>query len=112
MRNTVKFEDNSKKVLSESDKRIKLMLIAIGEKALSIWRKLIDKYKVVDTGTFKRSTTVTPPKSKKITIGSGVDYARHLEVGTSRTKARPTLTESLTDYKDVYKHIAEQIFKG
>lgn len=110
-KNTVTFENNAEKVLVEAQLKKIQILVAIGEKAVSIWKQLITKNKIIDTGRFRNSATYKEQKDSVI-IGSNVEYAPFLELGTSRMKARPTLKPAVLDYGKTYKKIAEQIWKS
>ena len=109
----IKFEDNSSKFKQETNDKVGQILTAIGLKAVTIWQKEITSLKIVDTGRFRNSTTSEVNRSdKSVTIGSNVFYARYLELGTSRMKARPSLKNTIMNYRDSYKKIAEQIWKS
>ena len=44
-------------------------------------------------------------------IGSNVEYAPYVELGTYRMSPRPFLKNAITKYRDDYKHIIEQGLK-
>lgn len=63
----------------------------------------------VDTGTLKRSiTNVVDDDEKSVTIGSNVEYAPYVELGTSKQKAKPYLNPSVIENKDKLKSILEK----
>lgn len=112
MSSRITFEDNSRQILSESDRKIQLILTAIGQKAVTIWKKIITSKKVVDTGRFRNSTNFEVNKNdKSVTVGSALSYSKMLEIGTSKMKARPTLKPTVLEHKEDYRKIAEQIWK-
>lgn len=110
MANNIRFEDNSRIVLNEMETKKKLILKAIGLKAVSIWQKIITLKKVIDTGTFRNSCASEVGKDYVI-IGNPVEYATWLEIGTSKMSARPTLTPTILEYSDSYELLAKQIMK-
>ncbi len=61
----------------------------------------------VDTGTLKRSITHEVTASTAF-VGSNIEYAPHVELGTKKTPARSFLRQALLNNK---KAIA-QLFKG
>lgn len=107
----IKFENNTNKILAEAKRKKVQILTAIGEKAVSIWKQIITKKGVVDTGRFRNSTTYKVMKDY-VVIGSNTFYSIFLELGTSRMKARATLKPTVLDFKETYKKIAEQIWKS
>lgn len=112
MRNNIKFENNSPQFIAEMNRKMPLILNAIGLKAVSIWEKIITVKKVVDTGRFRNSVNyAVKPSEKKVILGSNVQYAPWLELGTKKMKARPTLKPTILEYTDTYKQITEQILK-
>ena len=105
----VKFENNASKILVQADRKKSKILTAIGLKAVSIWMKIITQKKVVDTGRF-RNACKSEVHNDYVIVGNATEYAPYLELGTSRMKARPTLTPAILDYKDSYTKIAKQIW--
>lgn len=107
----ITIQDNSNKVLEEAKLKKIQMLVAIGEKAIAIWAKLITKEKLVDTGRYKGSVSYKEGDDH-VVIGSNVEYAPYLELGTSKMRARPTLKPTVLNYRNTYKKLAEQIWKS
>jgi HK97 gp10 family phage protein len=66
----------------------------------------------VDTGTLKRSiTNVVDDNEKSVIIGTNVEYAPYVELGTSNQKAKPFLLPSVEENKDKLKSIVEKHLK-
>lgn len=107
----IKIEDNSGRVKSEANKKVKMILTAIGEKAKAIWTQIITQKGIVDTGRFRGSVD-SEVKKESVTIGSRLTYSVFLELGTSRMRARPSLKPAILDHKETYKKLAEQIWKS
>ena len=107
----IKIEDNSGRVKSEANKKVKMILTAIGEKAKAIWIQIITQKGIVDTGRF-RGSVANEVKEKAVIIGSDVEYAPFLELGTSRMRARPSLKPAILNHKETYKKLADQIWKS
>ena len=45
-------------------------------------------------------------------IGTNVEYAPYVELGTSRSKAQPYLKPAATEHTTVYRRILEDELKG
>lgn len=65
----------------------------------------------VDTENLRNSITHTRDKDSAY-IGTNVEYAPYVEMGTSRMKAQPYLRPAATEHTDVYKQIFESCFKN
>lgn len=97
--------------------------------------KLVTRYKAVDTGRLRASLTFVTrkrtgiPASKvadskstdflsgtasqmgEVIVGSNVPYAKFVNNGTSRMKARPFMKESFVDFKEDYENVAKNILE-
>lgn len=66
----------------------------------------------VDTGRLRNSITHAVESSEKaVYIGTNVEYAPYVEMGTSRQKAQPYLRPAATEHTEEYKRIIESQFK-
>ena len=65
----------------------------------------------VDTGRL-RNSIIFYTEDDTVTIGTDVEYAQHVEEGTSRQKAQPYLRPAVEDHLDQYQAIAEDELKG
>ena len=63
----------------------------------------------VDTGRLRNSIShaVAAENEQAVYIGSNVEYAAYVELGTSRMKAQPFLKPAATTHAYEYKQIAE-----
>ena len=67
----------------------------------------------VDTGTLRNSIThYVDDDEKAAYIGTNVEYAAYVELGTSRQKAQPYLVPAVDNNADVYRAILENELKG
>lgn len=67
----------------------------------------------VDTGRLRNSITHDVDMVEQAAyIGSNVEYAAYVELGTSKMRARPYLRPAVEDHKSEYKNIAESIMKS
>lgn len=129
-----KFENNSDKVKREMEEREEAILYAIGLKWQSICSKIITKKKIIDTGRLRASLTFITPKresdllykgrgadvrssdrltgksdKKTLVVGTNVEYARKQEFTNPKGSF---LRQSIANYSNDYKKIAEEIWKG
>jgi HK97 gp10 family phage protein len=64
----------------------------------------------VDTGRLKNSMTAYPPEENYVIIGTDVEYALYVELGTSKMKPRPFLKTAVNNDIGRMKTIIEQEF--
>lgn len=65
-----------------------------------------------DTGTLRRSINfVTEEKDNKVTIGTNVEYAEYVELGTSKQEAQPYLTPAVEENIKDIESIAKDYYK-
>lgn len=103
----VKITDNSDEFLKALPEQIEQALTAIGLTAESYAKG----YCPVDTGRLRNSIT-NAVSGNTAYIGTNVEYAAFVELGTSRMKARPYLRPAATEHTAEYKALAEQALKG
>ena len=85
-------KDNTRGVLNEVDRRISDNLVTA---ALMVERTAKQTVPVL-TGALKRSITHQPEVPKReVKVGSNLDYAKYVELGTSKMSARPYLRPAL-----------------
>ena len=66
----------------------------------------------VDTGNLRNSITHQQADEMTEAIGTNVEYAAYVEMGTSRMEARPYLGPALTEHVDEYKRMVEQFLRN
>lgn len=103
----VKITDNSDKALEELQRKMEMALIAIGAAAESHAKD----YCPVDTGRLRNSISNEHDEDSAY-IGTNVEYAAYVELGTSRRKAKPYLKPAVTQHTAEYKALAEEAFKS
>ena len=86
----IKIEDNSKEFLKEFEKRIPVALEECGLVAEGYAKMKCP----VDTGLLRNSITHTADENTAY-IGTNVEYAPYVELGTVKTKAQPYLNRRL-----------------
>lgn len=64
----------------------------------------------VDTGRLRNSISFTTG-DKEVYIGTDVEYAPYVEMGTVNTSAQPFLKPTITEHMNEYKTILEQELK-
>lgn len=65
------------------------------------------------TGRLRNSISNKPvPEEQSVYIGTNVEYAAFVEMGTSRMPPRPYLKPAAAEYGDQYKKIAENYMKN
>lgn len=106
---TVTFESHLDEILDALLEQIEQALIAIGLTA----EKYAKQECPVDTGRLRNSITHEVDMSEKAAIiGSNVEYAAYVELGTSQQKAQPYLRPAVEDNTQEYKKIVESALKS
>jgi len=93
-------KDNTKAVLNEADRLVKQKLTI----AALLVERTAKQICPVRTGTLKRSITRRIEKRRAF-VGSNVEYAPYVEMGTSRMAAKPYLRPALEANMDRIKEI-------
>lgn len=99
------YKDNTDEVLKGLSDAVERALTRIGLSAEGYAKKECP----VDTGNLRNSITHEVVQSEKaVYIGTNVEYAAYVELGTVRTKAKPYLKPAATEHSAVYKRIMEE----
>ncbi len=105
----VKFTDNSKEVLEAMQHTAVRALEKCGLTAEGYAKKLCP----VDTGNLRNSITHEVSESEQaVYIGSTVEYAAYVELGTIKQKAQPYLKPAVADHGKTYRKILESELKN
>ena len=107
MSNTFEFKDNTAEVLSSLEKAKKRGLEAIGLAAEGHAKKAAP----VDTGRLRNSISHATDDEAAY-IGTNVEYAPYVELGTSKMTPRPFLKPAATEHTDEYKGLMEASLKN
>lgn len=103
------YKDNTDEVLKGISDAVERALTRIGLAAEGYAKKECP----VDTGNLRNSITHEVVQSEKaVYIGTNVEYAAYVELGTVRTKAKPYLKPAATEHSTVYKRIIEEEMGG
>ena len=99
------YKDNTDEVLKGLSDAVERSLTRIGLAAEGYAKKECP----VDTGNLRNSMTNEVQSSEKaVYIGTNVEYAAYVELGTTRTKAKPYLKPAAAEHSAVYKRIIEE----
>ncbi len=98
-----KIKDYSKQVFSEAEKRTQKGLV----EATALVERTAKELCAVLTGTLKRSITHEIEPGRAI-VGTNIEYAPHVELGTSKWSGKPFLRPALAANLSKIK----QLFKG
>jgi HK97 gp10 family phage protein len=103
----VTFTNNADKALEERKHKMEMALTAVGAAAEGHAKD----YCPVDTGRLRNSISNTHDDDSAY-IGSNVEYAAYVELGTSRRKAKPYLKPAVTQHTAEYKSLVQEAFKS
>ena len=102
----IDLEDNSKEFIQALNDMLPTTLEALGLQGEANAKLLCP----VDTGRLRNSLTHTRDDNAAY-IGTNVEYAAYVELGTSKSKAQPYLRPAIEDHTDEYKRIIETYMK-
>lgn len=101
-------EDNARQIADAIDQALARALEEVGLVAEGYAKKACP----VDTGRLRNSIThQVRPSEKSVYIGTNVEYAPYVELGTSRMKPQPFLRPAAVDHEGTYKKIFESELK-
>ena len=103
----VDYKDNSEQIVQALEKGIKNGLEAIGLTAETYAKKATP----VDTGRLRNSISHTVD-GEAAYIGTTVEYAPYLELGTKKIAAHHYLKRAVTEHKDEYKNLTVQAIQS
>ena len=100
--------DNTESVLSELADKVSTALEMCGMQAENYAKMKCP----VDTGLLRNSITHTQADSETEVIGTNVEYAPYVEMGTSRQQAQPYLRPAIEDHVNEYKRIIQSVLQS
>lgn len=102
-------EDNTEQVIDGIDSAIGVALEKIGLLAEGYAARKCP----VDTGNLRGSIThEVDAGDNAVYIGTNVEYAPHVELGTSRQKAQPFLRPAASEHGAQYRKVLEKALGG
>ena len=107
----VDYKDNSKQVLSALEKGKHNALTTIGATAETHTKDNITADDLIDTGRLRNSISYTVD-GESAYIGTNVEYAPYLELGTKKITAHHYLKRAVTEHKDEYKNLTVQAIQS
>lgn len=116
----VKVESNSAAVKEALSEQLEAALIAVGlsaetnaknEITKAVYNTPESKSGYVRTGRLRNSITNAHDEDS-VYIGTNVEYAAFVEIGTTKMKARPYLRPAATQHTDEYKELVEKALKS
>ena len=105
---SISFTDNSARFISDKNAAVVRALEAIGLQAEGYVKLLTP----VDTGRLRNSISHAQYDEKTEAVGTNVEYAPYVELGTRRMSAQPYLRPGVENHAEEYKAIAEYYLKG
>lgn len=106
--NVIVVADNTKQVTSAMKSAVETALEEIGLVAEGYAKRLCP----VDTGRLRNSITHALMGNDSVAIGTNVEYAPYVELGTSRSKEKPYLRPAAKDHATEYRKIFEKHLGG
>lgn len=107
---SVTVKSNKQAVLEEFKRQKKVALEAIGLQGETNAKMHITAVGAVDTGRLRNSITHATDEDSAY-IGTNVEYAPYVEMGTYKMKARPYLEPAVTEHVDEYRELAENFMR-
>lgn len=106
----VTVKSNKEAVLQEFREMKRVALEAVGLQGETNAKMEITAVGAVDTGRLRNSLSHATDEDSAY-IGTNVEYATYVEMGTSKMKARPYLEPAVTNHVDEYKELVENYMK-
>lgn len=116
----VEIIDNSKEVLEALHSQLKTALEAVGMQAeanakIEVTRAVYDtpesKSGYRRTGNLRNGISHAHDDTTAY-VGTNVEYAAYVEMGTSKMAARPFIRPAVENYMDEYKALAEEMLRS
>ena len=104
----VVFTSHAKDAISAEEKAKVVALEIIGGKAESYAKKLCP----VDTGRLRASITHAQMDENTEVIGTNVEYAPYVELGTHKMSAKPFLRPAAENHSEEYRQILKQVMSN
>ncbi len=106
----IKFTSNVNDILRQLENGNRNALTAIGATAETHTKDNITADDLIDTGRLRNSISHTVD-GEAAYIGTNVEYAPYLELGTKKITAHHYLKRAVTEHQDEYKKLTVQAVK-
>ena len=107
----IKFTSNVNDILRRMEKGKRNALTAIGSSAETHAKDNITADDLIDTGRLRNSISYAVD-GEAAYIGTNVEYAPYLELGTKKITAHHYLKRAATEHKDEYKELTAQAIQS
>lgn len=102
-------ENNAEQIASAIKTALAAALEEVGLAAEGFAKKKLTENHSVDTGRLRNSVTHALNMGEEaVYIGTNVEYAPYVELGTSRSKAKPYLRPAAEEHGEEYRRIFEK----
>lgn len=115
----IQIEDHSEEFLRELADKIPVALEECGLAAEGFAKKEVTKvvYDTPESPSYKRTGNLRNSITHTVVdntayVGTDIEYAPYVELGTVRMRPRPFIKPSVTNYINQYKQIIERRLKG
>lgn len=108
----ITLDSNLKEVLEATESASETALATCGHLGAGYAQINLTENKSVDTGNLRNSMAFQLKDKETVEIGTVVDYARYVELGTSRSIAKPYLKPALSEHTNDYQKVITQILKA
>lgn len=106
-------ENNAEQIASAIKTALAAALEEVGLAAEGFAKKKLTENHSVDTGRLRNSVThAIDTGEEAVYIGTNVEYAPYVELGTSRSKEKPYLRPAAQDHEADYRRIFEKHLGG
>lgn len=107
----VQVKDNSKEVLEDLASKMPVILEMLGQAGENNAKFEITALGAVDTGNLRNSISHADDGTYAY-IGTNVEYAPYVEMGTVRMPERPFLRNAVLRHQEEYRNIMEEGLKN
>jgi len=107
----IKVEDHSEELLAEIKSKMPTILETLGQAGENNAKFEITSLGAIDTGNLRNSISHADDGTYAY-IGTDVEYAPYVEMGTSRMAERPFLRNAVQGHLDEYRTIFEDGLKN
>lgn len=107
----VQVDDHSEEVLEEIRAKTPVILEKLGQAGENNAKFEITALGAIDTGNLRNSISHTDD-GEYAYIGTNVEYAPYVEMGTVKMQERPFLRNAVLNHQNEYKQIVEEELKS